>query len=160
MHELHTSIDIDAPPEVVWRVLTDFASYPEWNDYTRIEGEAVEGTTLRVSPGPEAGRSPTFTPEVRRTVPNRELRWLGHLFVRGLFDGEHRFEIDPLDDGGTRFVQSEQFSGVLVRPILWLVGGDTEANFEGVNRALKARAESLAADGDDTADDEPTQAAA
>ncbi len=144
MHELHTSIDVDAPAETVWAVLTDFDAYPEWNGYTRIEGEASEGTTLRVSPGPDAARSPTFRPEVQRVVPNRELRWLGHLFVRGLFDGEHRFQIEPLGDDRSRFVQSEQFSGLLVRPILRFVGADTEANFEAVNRALKARAESLA----------------
>jgi hypothetical protein len=147
MHHLHTSIDIDAPPDVVWDVLTDFDAYPEWNGYTRIEGEPVEGARLRVSPGPDAARAPTFRPEVRRVDPNRELRWLGHLFVSGLFDGEHRFEIETLDDDRSRLVQSEQFSGLLVRPILRFVGADTEANFEAVNRALKARAEQLLADG-------------
>lgn len=146
MHHLHTSIDVDAPADIVWDVLTDFDAYPEWNGYTRIEGEAVEGTRLRVSPGPDAGRSPTFRPEVRRVDPDRELRWLGHLFVSGLFDGEHRFELESLDDGRTRLVQSEQFSGLLVRPILRFVGADTEANFEAVNRALKTRAEQLSAD--------------
>lgn len=146
MHELHTSIDIDAPAETVWAVLTDFDAYPEWNGYTRIEGAAVEGSTLQVSPGPEASRAPTFRPEVQRVVPNRELRWLGHLFVRGLFDGEHRFEVESLGDDRSRFVQSEQFSGLLVRPILRFVGDDTEANFEAVNQALKARAESLVSD--------------
>jgi hypothetical protein len=28
--------------------------------------------------------------------PVRESRWIGHLLVPGLFDGQHQFEIHPL----------------------------------------------------------------
>ncbi|WP_255150408.1 SRPBCC domain-containing protein [Halorarius halobius] len=145
MHELETAIDIDAPADVVWAVLTDFDAYPEWNRYTRVDGEAVAGTTLEVAPGPDANRVPTFRPEILR-ADGGELRWLGHLIVPGLFDGEHRFVVEPLDGDRSRLVQSEQFRGLLVRPVLWYAGADTEATFEAVNRAVKARAEALAAD--------------
>jgi uncharacterized membrane protein len=33
MKEIHTEIEINAPAEKVWRVLTDFAAYPEWNPF-------------------------------------------------------------------------------------------------------------------------------
>jgi hypothetical protein len=33
---------------------------------------------------------------VLEVVPGRTLRWLGHLLVPGIFDGEHYFEIEPL----------------------------------------------------------------
>ncbi|WP_224336750.1 SRPBCC domain-containing protein [Haloprofundus halobius] len=143
MNDITTAIDIDAPPETVWRVLTEFEHYAEWNPYTVVSGSATEGSRLRVSPGPEAGRAPTFRPRVLRADPGRELRWLGHLYVRGLFDGEHRFVVEPRGDGRSRLVQSESFSGVLMGPILRRIGADTEANFRGVNEALKARAEAL-----------------
>jgi uncharacterized protein YndB with AHSA1/START domain len=29
MKEIHTEIEINAPAEEVWRVLTDFSAYPE-----------------------------------------------------------------------------------------------------------------------------------
>lgn len=152
MHELVTAVDIDAPAETVWTVLTDFGAYPEWNDYTRIEGEATVGTTLRVSPGPEAGKMPSFSPEVLVAERSRELRWLGHLLVPGLFDGEHRFVIDPQEDGGVRLTQSETFRGVLAGLVLRFYGDATEQNFRAVNAALRDRAEAVAAgDGTDSA---------
>ena len=33
--ELHSEIEINAPVERVWEVLTDFASYPRWNPFIR-----------------------------------------------------------------------------------------------------------------------------
>jgi hypothetical protein len=56
----------------------------------------------------------TFKPTVLAVEANRELRWLGRLLVPGVFDGEHSLRIEPLEGGGSRFVQSERFTGVLV----------------------------------------------
>ena len=60
----------------------------------------------------------TFHPVVLVAELERELRWLGRLFVPGLFDGEHRFLIEPLSEHRVRFVHSEVFSGLLL-PLLW-----------------------------------------
>lgn len=135
------SVEIDASPERVWRELADTDAYPGWNPFIkRLDGELREGATLEVEIEPPGGRRMTFKPTVTAAEPNRELRWLGHLLVRGLFDGEHRFEIEELGDGRSRLTQSERFAGVLVRPF----GGTlakTERGFEAMNRALKERVE-------------------
>ncbi|WP_336361028.1 SRPBCC domain-containing protein [Haladaptatus sp. ZSTT2] len=143
MAELTTSIDIDASPATVWQVLTDFSTYPEWNDYMHISGSPTVGSRLHIRPGPAAGRVPSFKPRVLKADENRELRWLGHLYVNGLFDGEHRFVIDDLGDGRSRLTQAEQFSGLFVGPFNRFMGSQTERNFTGVNEALKERAETL-----------------
>ncbi len=142
MKEIHTEIDIDAPAEKVWRVLIDFAAYPEWNPFVRrIEGEVSVGARLHVFIEPSAGKGMTFRPTVLVADPNRQLRWLGHLWFRGLFDGEHSFAIEPLFEGRVRFVQRERFGGVLV-PLLWkMLDRDTRRGFEEMNRALKLRCE-------------------
>jgi hypothetical protein len=147
MNEIFTAIDIDAPPAVIWEALVDFEAYPEWNDRMRIRGRAVEGERLRVSPGPAAGRAPAFRPRVLRVIPETELRWLGHLYVRGLFDGEHVFTIEDLGEGRSRLNQHEEFSGLLAGFLLKRYGDATEENFEAVNAALKARAEATARGG-------------
>jgi hypothetical protein len=77
----------------------------------------------------------------RRAVESaRELRWLGRLFVPGLFDGEHRLALEPLDGGRSRFVQSERFDGLLVG-LFGKTLAATERGFAGMNEALKRRAE-------------------
>jgi hypothetical protein len=143
MKEIHTEIEINAPAEKVWQVLTDFAAYPEWNPFVRRgEGEISVGARLHIYIQPSGGKGMSFRPTVLVADPNREFRWLGHLWLPGLFDGEHSFVIKPLGDGRVRFVQREQFGGLLV-PLLWkMLDRDTRRGFEEMNRALKLRAES------------------
>jgi hypothetical protein len=83
----------------------------------------------------------TFHPTVLRAEPERELRWLGSMGMKGLFDGEHAFTIEPLAAGRVRFVQSESFRGVFVRGVLAMIGAGTQRGFDAMNSALKARAE-------------------
>jgi hypothetical protein len=82
----------------VWRLLTNFASYPQWNPFIRsISGQHAPRERLQAHIEPPGGRGMTFKPKVLNAEPNRELRWLGHLLVPGLFDGEHSFTIQPLE---------------------------------------------------------------
>jgi hypothetical protein len=145
VRDLRREIEINAPPERVWAVVTDFAAYPEWNPFIRrIGGELSEGERLEVRIEPPGARATTFKPTVRAVETNRELRWLGRVLLPGIFDGEHSLRIEPLDGGRSRFVQSERFSGLLVG----LVKGTlekTEAGFEQMNAALKARVEQASA---------------
>ena len=146
MKELYTEIEINATPERVWQILTDFDALPEWNPFMRrASGEVEVGARLEVFLQPSDGRGMTFKPTVVEATPNREFRWLGHLGVRGLFDGEHSFTIEPLGENRVRFVQRESFRGLLVPLLLLMVGKDTRRGFEEMNQALKTRAEQVPA---------------
>lgn len=141
MRELTSSVEIRAPAARVWQILTDFASYPEWNPFiTSANGEPERGATLRIRVEPPDGRAMSFSPRVLEAEPERELRWLGSLLVPRLFDGEHSLRIEPLGDERVRFVQSERFSGVLV-PLFGGTLEKTRRGFEAMNEALKRRAE-------------------
>ncbi|NOQ53880.1 MAG: SRPBCC domain-containing protein [Thermoplasmata archaeon] len=143
--ELRTEILIEASPERVWEVLTDWEEMPKWNPFiTEISGELEAGEKIRVHLKPPEGRGMTFKPRLVKVDHGREIRWLGHLGVPGLFDGEHIFEIDELPHGQTRFVQREEFKGVLSGLILRSIGDDTLNGFAEMNEALKERAEALA----------------
>ena len=141
MKKLHTQIEINATPERVWQVLTDFASYAEWNPFiTAAEGNAVEGDRLHVRIDPPGGRAASFRPTVTVAEVPKRLEWLGKLLFKGLFDGRHRFEIEATS-GGTNFIQSEEFTGVLVPLLAKSLDGPTREGFELMNRAIKERAE-------------------
>jgi hypothetical protein len=142
MRELTSQVDIGAPAERVWDVLTDLGAYPEWNPFIRhASGELREGGRLEVVIQPPGRRATTFRPVVVKFERGRELRWLGRLLFRGLFDGEHIHRLEPVGEGRTRYVQSERLSGVLVG-VLGRQLDDTQRGFEAMNEALKARAES------------------
>src|SRR5215216_864904 len=143
MKELQSQIGNDASSERVWAILTDFASYPQWNPFIRrISGELKVGERLDARLEPPGGRGITLRPTVLSAEPNRQLRWLGHLLVPGLFDDEHTLATEPLDENRVRFVQHEVFKGVLV-PLVARSLANTLRGFEEMNGALKERAEAL-----------------
>jgi hypothetical protein len=141
MRELRTEIEFDGTPEEVWEVLADLPAHAEWNPFMKkIDGELRPGAELEVRLEPEGERGITMRPRVLAAEPGRELRWLGHLLVPGIFDGEHRFLIEEAGPGRVRFTQSERFRGILL-PLLWkkLRDGGTAKGFRAMNEALARR---------------------
>jgi hypothetical protein len=143
MRRISTSIDIAAPSSRVWEVLMNFPAYSDWNPFIRqIAGSTNPGSKLQLTVQPEGGSAMSFVPEVLVCMPEREFRWRGRVLFKGVFDGEHALKLTESTAAACTFAQEETFSGVLVPLIMrgaMLAG--TEAGFEAMNRALKARAE-------------------
>lgn len=140
-HHLHTEVEIDASPEAVWAVLTDLAGYPEWNPFVvSSQGTAAVGERLTNRFQPPGGKAMTFRPTVTVVQTERVFEWLGRLGFPGVFDGRHRFEIEPIPTG-SRFTQTERFNGALVRFMNKSLDTQTVAGFETMNAALRDRAE-------------------
>jgi hypothetical protein len=138
MRTLAHAVDIPASPATVWQVLAQTDRYPEWNPFMTISGRLAVGERLAVTIRP-GRRTMTFRPTVLAVEDGTLVRWRGTAGVRGIFDGEHELRLEPGPDGGTRFVQREAFSGLLV-PLLRRVLDDTEAGFAAMNVALRDRA--------------------
>ncbi len=141
MKELRTEIEFEGTPEEVWAVLTDLPAYPEWNPFIeRIDRELLVGGKLDVRLQPVDERGITMHPTVLVAEPGRELRWIGHLMIPGIFDGQHSFLIEEAGPGRVRFVQSERFGGILL-PLMWkkLRDGGTAKGFRAMNEALARR---------------------
>ncbi|HEX9341976.1 MAG TPA: SRPBCC domain-containing protein [Thermoplasmata archaeon] len=144
MKEIRTEIDIEASADRVWHSLTDFPAFAEWNPFIRhVSGVPKVGTKLEVFMQSSGTRGMTFRPTVTKADRNRELRWLGHLGVPGLFDGEHIFEIEEAGPKRVRFVQRERFRGILVPLLTRSLDRDARRGFEEMNRALRTRTESM-----------------
>lgn len=143
MKTIHTQIDIEAPASTVWRHLTDFSSYHQWNTFvTSAEGSLKTGERLKITVTPTGARPMTFRPVVTRFEPDVELSWKGKLAgLPFLFTGEHIFRLERLHESVTRFVQEERFYGILVSFVWNSMSVNTKSGFEEMNLALKRRAE-------------------
>lgn len=140
--KLHTEITINAAPERVWEILTDFQSYPKWNPFLKsLEGDVQIGKRITVNITPPDGKAMTFKPVVLEYKPHVEFKWLGHLWINGLFDGEHRFQLIHNSDNTTTFIHSEKFNGILVSLFSKMIENNTRRGFEAMNRELKKLAE-------------------
>lgn len=140
--ELRTETEIHAPPARVWSVLTDFVAYPDWNPFiSRVSGALEVGSVLSVVVNPPGGREERLKARVLKVEPESEIRWLARLWFKGLFDTEHFFLVRPTESGGTRLVQGQNVSGLLLRTLTPTLTY-TARGFVGMNTALKRRVES------------------
>jgi hypothetical protein len=113
--QFHATIEIDATPQRVWEVLTDFAAYPDWNRSSPgpAAPPAPASAYTCACSRPAAAASPSGPPCWRQT-PVGGSAGSATLLLPGLFDGDHSFTIEPLGDRRVRVTQQEQFRGVLL----------------------------------------------
>jgi hypothetical protein len=145
---IRSAIEIRAPLDVVWRVLTDFAAYPEWNPHVRkVHGQPRAGGRLTIHSSPPGARTVVLRPLVITWSPPHELRWRSSFISRRLFSGEHGFKLEELGPDRVRFSQDETLKGLVVPIYARLRLPKTRLGFEQVNHALRERAESEVAAG-------------
>jgi hypothetical protein len=140
--QIQTEIIINASPEKVWAILTDFSNYPNWNPFIRsIKGPVIVGKKIIARIEPPEANGMTFKPKVLVLKANEEFRWIGHLLIPGLFDGEHRFELVDNGNGTTTFRQSETFHGIFIPLFKKMLDVNTVNGFKQMNEKLKIMAE-------------------
>ncbi len=142
---VYTEITIKATPEKVWNVFTDFEAYPSWNPFIKaFKGNPVVGGNIEALLQLPNAKPMTFKPRVLQyEQQNKELRWIGKLFVSRIFDGEHTFKLIDNGDGTTTFMQYEHFRGILIPFMAKMLDVDTRNGFQLMNEKLKERVERL-----------------
>lgn len=139
MREIRTEIEIDAAPELVWEVLADLDSYAEWNPHvTRARGALREGGEIEITVDRIGDKPRTLTVRVSAVDPPQRLQWIGTVGSKWLFEGQHTFDLQSLDDGRSRVVNHEQVSGLLTSFVL---SEEPERDYERMNHALKEQVE-------------------
>jgi demethylmenaquinone methyltransferase / 2-methoxy-6-polyprenyl-1,4-benzoquinol methylase len=143
MRTIAAEVEIGAPPERVWEVLTDFSSYPEWNPFMfSVEGAPEAGAHLRIAMQRRSGFVLRFRARVLVADPPRELAWVGEGLGGhwpGLVRGDRSVIIDRLAGERSVLRMRTRLSGLLSPLMGWLEGyRDAFAEMEA---ALKARAE-------------------
>jgi hypothetical protein len=140
--ELRCEVEIAAPVERVYRVLTDLPRYELWNPFlVSVQGELAAGRRLLVEMSLPEGKTYLLKPELLRVTENAELRWRSRFLSGALLEVEHFFQLTERRAGVTRVLQGQNFSGFLLnfgRNALTL----SARGCVYLNQALKKRAES------------------
>jgi hypothetical protein len=143
--DLTTSVDIDAPAERVWQVLTDLPAYGQWNPFiTRAEGTLAVGAqaSFRLLPVNALVRT-TLRATILEVIPCQRLRLrarMDPLGVPGLLEADHSMTIEPRE-GGVRLWQDSHIRGLLVPLVIRALNRHRLESFHAMNEAVKARSE-------------------
>jgi uncharacterized protein YndB with AHSA1/START domain len=138
------TVEIAAPPDVVWAVLTDYSRYPEWNPFTvRVETAFEVGSVIDL-----------YLPDSRRPghlLLNREcIRAIdAPHYLRydtdGAQPGMHAVReqwVTDLGGGRSSYRTTDLFSGQHARQAFEAMGPWVKAGFDAVCLTLKGRCES------------------
>ena len=129
-------------PKIHGLILSAVLLDPTWNPFIKhISGSTKPGEILSVKIQPKNKKLMKFTPKVLKNEREKEFRWLGHLFVKGLFDGEHYFQLEAISSNKTRFIHGENFSGIMSGLLLKMIGDSILEGFQAMNEALEETAE-------------------
>ncbi|MBP9884833.1 MAG: SRPBCC domain-containing protein [Leptospiraceae bacterium] len=142
MNEIHTEIEINAPKEVIWKILTDFSAYPEWNPFiVNITGTPRLGATILFVARFEAISIPILA-NIIQFEKEKSFSWGGPgiSWLKSVFTAEHFFIIEEIENGKCRFTNKEQMDGA-IPDALWLLIERGKPAYEAMNEALKKRAE-------------------
>jgi uncharacterized protein YndB with AHSA1/START domain len=104
-----SEIEIAAAPEAVWKVLTAFERWPNWNPQVRsltLQGGVAPGSVFRWKAGPG-----TITSTIQRVERPRLIAWTGEtLGIKAI----HFWHFEPRD--GNTFVRTEEsYEGLVAR---------------------------------------------
>jgi uncharacterized membrane protein len=133
------TIDVDAPPEAVWAVVSDVELWPEWTDsISKVEkldsGPLRVGTRAKVS----QPRLPTVVWQVTEVDEPNGFAWRAGLpGARSVAD--HRIEARP--EGGSRVTLSIDMTGSVGALLARMTAGMTRRYLEMEARGLKSRVE-------------------
>ena len=134
-YEIHTTIDIEAGADAIWRVLTDFGRYDKWNPMLRkVQVDVEPGAPVRFEVHRDGATPLRLQARIALLSEPDTLSWRGG--PRGLLTGEHYFRIESLGERRCRFHHGERFKGLL----LPLVKGrlkDAPEVYRSMNQALK-----------------------
>jgi hypothetical protein len=139
---VEASIDIQATPRWVWRVLTGLSAYQHWNPLIPVAHGRVEpGRMITLHVRPARARSLRVRARVTKVVDERELRWEGRWYLPLLLRCQHTFRVDDLGSHRVRLHQRQEYKGLLVSLFWSNVQVSTESRIRAMNAALKQRAE-------------------
>lgn len=138
------TVEIGAPCEVVWDVLTDLDRYPQWNPFclaavsTLAMGAPVE---MVLADYTGAGGTLLNTEYVCAFVPERLLSWELRATHESPYAARRDQIIEPAGEESCRYYSTDAFLGEFAHDIMADTGAWVKRAFDDTAIALKRRSE-------------------
>lgn len=143
MFRIDKTIDINAPPETVWKVLTDFPAYREWNPF-------VVSARCALKPGSDMDMMVKLKGAPQRQVetivavtPGKGFSYRMKPMPLGALKSFRTHAVEGAEPGRSRYISHFELEGWLVPVVLMLMRDGLEKGFAGMTEALQRRAEKL-----------------
>jgi len=142
---ISSEIEIDAPRSLVWSILRDVESYPEWNPFTIEVKTSLElGSPVDMQVKLRPPKVMHQLEYVSAYVDGEKVCWGANVGPRWIIRADRCQVLTDLGDGRTRYFTTDVFNGLGVGLMFLIVGKHVQRGFDDVARALKSRAESTA----------------
>lgn len=140
---IRAEIEIAAPAERIFEILTDLDAYPEWNPFTpRVESTLRPGDPVHLHVRLRGERLAHRVEYVSANERPSKLCWGAAIGARVLLTAERCQTLTPIDAHHTRYATADEIRGWLTPLVMLLFGSAMQRGFEDVAVALKKRAES------------------
>jgi hypothetical protein len=137
---IEKDVQVEAPADAVWRVLTDFARYPEWNPFVReCETSLKPGTPIRMQVALVGTQQ--VDEVIESCTPGMGFVYHMKPYPLGALSSRRSHEIVALGPDRSRYRSYFHLEGWLMPLVRALMGARLERGFAGMTTALKERAE-------------------
>jgi hypothetical protein len=138
---VRAEVEIDAPIERVWRILTDLEHYADWNPFTpKVETTLAIGDPIHLHVRLAGGRLLHRVETVTRNAPHT-LGWEMKMGARFLLHAERVQVLTALGADRTHYLSEDRFTGWLRPLVLGLFGKAMQRGFRDCGLGLKQAAE-------------------
>ena len=149
MFTIDRTLEIDAPAEIVWSVLTDFSRYGEWNPFVpeaRCDLRPAGALEMQVRLSDKPGAKTQFQREwVNSVGPGKTFSYSMKPVPLGALRSARVQTVEVLPDGRSRYRSHFEIAGWLQPVVTGLMGQRLRAGFEDMALGLKRQAEAEAA---------------
>lgn len=139
------NLEVNAPAETVWEVITDFPRYGEWNPFvvacetTLKPGEPIDMQVKLL------GRPQHQQEIILDCEPGRGFSYRMKPVPPGALSSRRYHRIEALDGNRSRYHSRFELHGWLAPVVQGLLGGRLRTGFSGMSHGIRDRAEALAA---------------
>ena len=142
MEKYTIAIDIKSSATDIWKILTDFSNYPQWNSILKMEGNdhLEPNKDFQVTIIRPKGKPSRFKAITLSKTPNKSFVARQTIVAKWFFEATHYFTLEPIDKKTVNFTQEWHLNGIIAKLFKKAIFKELSL-FKTMNNELKTVAE-------------------